>query len=258
MSAPTPGGRRVGAARRSRLDRGAVSLEFLIVLFPILLLFFAVVQLALIGAARLVVAHAASRAARSAAVVIDDSPSRYGGEPRGHLDTAVAPGAEGHGTRGEISTLSQVLDASRTRSRLETIRFAASAPLSAVAPSAEEVTRWFDPVRTPSVGDALGSPSLLRAAFGILLYNDVALAVATSFDDGNDLVRVRVEYLLHCGVPLVDRLMCQAIPAGAASRPDVPNKQLLELLSLTSERFSRLSAEAAWPRQRYHHGGGDV
>lgn len=238
---------------------GAVSLEFLVVLFPILLVFFAVTQLSLLGVARLVVAHAASRAARSAAVVVDDSPSRYRGELRGHLDDTVAPhtarveGAEPSESMG----LGAILGGTGTGSRLETIRFAASVPLSALAPSVEDVISWFGQARSPDVAGALGSTSLLRAAFGIVLYHDVALAVVPSIDEANDVVRVHVDYMFHCAVPVVERLVCRQVPTDPAQLPIVPDRPALQRLAFTSERFVKLSAEAAWPRQRYHDGGGD-
>ena len=74
------------SSRRSlaRDARGVVLLEFVIALLPVLVLFLSALQLALLGAARLVVEHAAIAAARSAAVVLDDDPARYG-EPCGAI-----------------------------------------------------------------------------------------------------------------------------------------------------------------------------
>jgi hypothetical protein len=65
--------------------RGVVLVEFLIALLPVLLLFLSVLQLAVLGAAKLVVQHAAVAGARSACVVLDDDPARYADEPRGAI-----------------------------------------------------------------------------------------------------------------------------------------------------------------------------
>lgn len=243
-------------ARWPQADRGAVSFEFVIVVFPVLLVFLAVTQLSLIGVARLVVMHAASRAARSAAVVVDDAPSRYGGEPIGHLDESPTPRrARLPGELSESSGVGAILGGTGTRSRLETIRLAASMPLSALAPSVADVLGWFGQMRSEDVTRAVGSPSLLRIAFGVALYNDVALVVAPSLDS-DDVVRVHVDYVFHCAVPVVERIVCRPVSADPSHLPNVPDRPALQLLALTSERFVTLSADAAWPRQRYHNGGG--
>lgn len=248
---------RAERARWQQADTGAVSFEFVIVVFPILLVFLAVTQLSLIGVARLVVMHAASRAARSAAVVVDDSPSRYGGEPIGHLDDSAIPhGAHLPGELNESSGVGAILGGTGTRSRLDTIRLAASMPLSTIAPSVADVLGWIGQIRSLDVTRALGSPSLLRIASGVALYSDVALVVVPSLD-ADDVVRVHVDYVFHCAVPVAERIICRHVPTDPSQLPNVPDRLALQRLALTLERFVTLSADAAWPRQRYHDGGGD-
>jgi hypothetical protein len=58
--------------RRQQHRRGAVSVEFLIVIMPFTLLFTGVLQLALISAAKLTVHYAAACAARAAIVVVPE------------------------------------------------------------------------------------------------------------------------------------------------------------------------------------------
>jgi Flp pilus assembly protein TadG len=57
--------------------RGAVYVEFLVAFLPMLTLFLSIVQLADLYAAKLVVRHAAYRAARAGAVVFPDDPANY-------------------------------------------------------------------------------------------------------------------------------------------------------------------------------------
>jgi hypothetical protein len=68
--------------------RGVVLVEFMIAFGPLLLVFLAAVQLALIGVAELVVCHAAVAGVRAAIVVLDDDPRFYAGEPRGSIGPA--------------------------------------------------------------------------------------------------------------------------------------------------------------------------
>lgn len=56
-------------------------IEFLLAFLPTFLLFLGLIQSGLLFTARLFVDHAATNAARAAAVVIGDDPKRYDGEP---------------------------------------------------------------------------------------------------------------------------------------------------------------------------------
>jgi hypothetical protein len=62
--------------------RGATYVEFLVVVVPFVMFVLCVFQAALLEFADLVVGRAASAAARSAVVVLDDDPRQYGGEAR--------------------------------------------------------------------------------------------------------------------------------------------------------------------------------
>ena len=66
-------------------ERGAVYVEFIFAFMPIFLLFLAIAQVAQLASAKLVVAHAAARAVRTAVVVLNDSPRAYDKAPRGDL-----------------------------------------------------------------------------------------------------------------------------------------------------------------------------
>jgi hypothetical protein len=66
---------------------GAVFVEFLIAFLPVFTFFLCLIQLGLLFAVREVTEHAATTAARAAAVVIGDDPKRYGDEAPNQLDT---------------------------------------------------------------------------------------------------------------------------------------------------------------------------
>ena len=66
----------------ARDERGVVYVEFLLAFVPLFTLFLGIAQLVLLWGGRLVVGHAASRAARTASVVLDDDPRYYDHEPR--------------------------------------------------------------------------------------------------------------------------------------------------------------------------------
>src|SRR5690606_33536471 len=71
--------------------RGVVSIEMLLAFFPVLVTFLGVIQLALLFMGKLVVAHAAQRAVRSAVVILDDDPEYYDDSPRGDLESGAIP-----------------------------------------------------------------------------------------------------------------------------------------------------------------------
>ena len=237
-------------------------------ILPVLLVFLGAVQLLLLGATRIVVAHAAVAAARSAAVVLDDDPAAYGGEPRGHLDppresarppTPRAPSP----VADQVAALAML---SGAKTRLDVIRRAANAPLAAFAPSPTEVARWFLAAGEGSVADAFKGSPLVRTLGGISFYDRAALALHVDRPTdaaSSDLVTARVTYLAHCAVPLVSALICgrlsvllEADPAARRALDDVPAPGLTRDLGLTGERFVVLSAAASFPRQRASYLGG--
>ena len=80
-------------APRARLrddTRGAVYVEFLIAFMPVFVFFLCLLQLALLFSAKLVVDHAATTGARSAAVVFGDEPRPYN-EPKPQTNMMSKP-----------------------------------------------------------------------------------------------------------------------------------------------------------------------
>lgn len=200
-------------------NRGAAYVEFLLAFIPLFVMFLGMVQMALMYAGDLVVQHAATRAARAAAVVLDDDPAQYEGASRMSVATFGVTSTEsvlGDIVRlfgGELSVTGVGFPPGGPR--LAAIRTAASVPLVAISPSLDQL------IRTDSVRTAIGSPEA-RGATGLFLYNNAAMAVTfptapnatsyrTSWDEGDD-VTARVTYLFHCGVPLVNRMMCETYP----------------------------------------------
>jgi hypothetical protein len=96
QSADAPDGPEPSGLRRDR--RGAVYVEFLIAFLPVYTFFLCVIQLGLLFTVRLVTEHAATNAARAAAVVIGDEPKNYDSDvnvltPDGKRDKAVRAAA---------------------------------------------------------------------------------------------------------------------------------------------------------------------
>ncbi len=202
--------------------RGAAYVEFLLAFIPLFIMFLGMVQMALMYAGDLVVQHSATTAARAAAVVIDDDPRYYGGAER---MTVSSPGVTS--TEDALGALLSIfggggggggsgIGVSPGGPRMDAIRRAASIPLMAISPSMDQL------IDSDSVKTAIGSPEG-RAATGLAIYNDSAMAVTfperpgatdyrTDFGAGDQLV-TRVTYLFHCGVPVVNRMMCESYPS---------------------------------------------
>lgn len=199
-------------------ERGAAYVEFLIAFLPLFTLFLGMVQWALMGAADLVVQHAASRAVRAAVVVLDDDPDRYDGASRREIDH------DGDSSGG--SSMANIiglecgggvgLPGRSGGPRIAAIRQAAGWPLLAIAPSYDQV------IETDSILTAIDDPAC-RASNGAGMYNAMAMAVnfpqapgsssfRTNFGHGQRIT-ARVTYAYHCGVPLINRLMCESYPA---------------------------------------------
>lgn len=217
ISTPRAGELRALLAARA----GAVYVEFLLAFFPVLVTFLGLIQLSSILCARLVVQHAASRAARAAVVVLDDDPERYGGAARGSLAydaaTEAAPVADGGALARllEVAPAPNVASASgRGSARLSAIRWAAYMPLAVLAPSTSLLARHFG-LASNELGNGL------RFVLGLLLYNRAAAIitlrdapssrrVATSVPSNGD-VTVHVTYLYYCTLPFADRLLCDSL-----------------------------------------------
>jgi hypothetical protein len=227
----------------ARDEHGAAYVEFLLVFPPIFMMFLGMIQAAMMYAANLVVTHAATTASRAAVVVLDDNESAYGDEARNDLtgggegespldkvdgflewaglgSAAAAPAAEAGSTSG---------------ARRSAIRSAASIPLLSVSPSMSQL------VGSESVYEAIGGDPAERGLTGAAVYNRTAVAVTfpteragTSYKaqfDGNEDVTVRVTYLFHCAVPLVNRIMCDDI---VSLKTGVPLEAVRELATRTA------------------------
>ena len=233
--------------------RGAVYVEFLLVFLPVFLLFLCILELGFLYTGRLVAQHAATRAARAAVVILDDDPAFYGGEARNRVDP--------NGTTTNPSAVEAFLDGSgygsgasapRGAARFRDIRSAASIPFLAVAPSAAQLND------DDSVRNAIGlGPD--RAMSGAQRYNEAALAVTfptapgansfrTTFTE-DEVITVRVTYLMHCSVPLVPVLMCDE-PSGLDLQAEESSQMDLGYLaSIANPRFQVVRAETTLRNQ---------
>lgn len=138
---------------------------------------------------------------------------------------------------GEFSTEAARMPSSGSL-RLKAIRRAAYLPLATISPEWDMVAGWFPmaglfgdgvPSRYSVRRTGLGNEPMWRLVTGFLAYNLIASAVnfpdapnsdeilnlAEDFDGTLDFnprenVTVRVTYLMYCGVPLVNILMCDS------------------------------------------------
>lgn len=242
----------------ARDERAVVTIEALLCLLPVLLAFLGAIQLAFLGAARLVVTHGAIAAARSAAVVLDDDPSFYGGEPRGHVGEPARSGGPGGTLLASVTNADPLglLRASASGGgRLDVIRRAAAAPIAVLTPEPSEVLGWAG-AEPPSVRRVLGTEGLRRIAFGLGAYERAALVVAVEPSATEDLVTVRVAYLFHCGVAVAARFSCSRLDALLSRTDDAARALAASFAALRpaivarSERFRLIESRASYPRQR--------
>ena len=196
--------------KRSLADTSAAAyVEFLLAFVPLFVLFMGIVQLALLFGARLLVEHAAFRATRAAAVVLDDDPRYYDGEPR--LDVE-GRGARASDIRHRLSRMGVGLSTGEigpdepldgTLSRRATVELAAALVLLPLSQKAGL-----------SVDSALGSEGLDEATRDTLRRLDVRfLATPDGSDEapryGHDAhVTVEVIYRYRCSVPVARQLVC--------------------------------------------------
>lgn len=212
--------------------RGVVYLEFLLCFLPVFLIFLGCVQLAFIHVAKLTVKFAASRGARSAAVVLADDPYFYEGEAVGLLvaeDNQSGGGDSGDSAKsGIVETLGlgdalALWDSEEGSARMADIRAAVHMPLTALSPNAETVGALVSGEDgAERLDQAIGSEHLSRLATGLLFYNDAVTAIrfpktphGDDFHEGKvspdgDTLTVRVTHLFHCQVPLVSALICRS------------------------------------------------
>jgi hypothetical protein len=220
--------------RPSRLPRhrragagGVVFVEVLIAIIPVMVFFFGLLQLAMLYTARLVVTHAATRAARSAVVVLEDNPTRFDCTARGEVTYHDPSGSGASGTETFLQDLADVLEvelpladvrgmlSSAAGPRLAAIQRAAYMPLATLAPPPETLLASLG-LRDNPLG---GTGNLTRFLVGLLLYNQAGTMVTLRKSDGaivnfvapTDQVIVRVTYLYMCTMPLVSSFMCDSL-----------------------------------------------
>jgi len=247
-------------------DGGAAYVEFLMAFIPLFIMFLGMVQMCLMYAGDLVVQHAASRASRAAAVVLDDDPEYYDGARRRQIDTS------GSSSESPLGALIRLFSGGSGGSgppaaggaRLAAIRTAASMPLAAISPSLNQIFRTDQ----ESIRQAIDSPET-RAATGVFLYNEAAMAVTfpqgpgstsyrTSWDHG-DQVTTRVTYLFHCGIPLVNRMMCRSYGALGAGGESAAMGEIATagtsgaLAGSLGSFFKVMRGEATMPLQSAHY-----
>jgi len=218
---------------QKRRTRGAIYVEVLVAIIPVLVFFFGLLQLAMLYSAKLIVRHAAWRAARSAVVILDDDPKRFNDVERGVITYRETAGSDqaGGGVEQLLEGIADVLDihlpmtqlrgmaSSQAGPRLSAIKQAASMPLAVLAPTPGALMRTFG-----LSGDEFGSTSnSTRFLIGMFLYNRAAVMVTVRDSEGvvlggednrvpsTDNITVRVTYLYYCGMPIVNYFMCDSL-----------------------------------------------
>jgi len=225
----------------ARCRLGAAYVEFVIVVMPFLVLFLGLTQLALIFGAKLMVEHAAAKAARAAVVVLPDDHQEadYAGDPVNRI------GSSGDGMAAYA--------AAPSGGRLDAITTAARYTLAPISPSLESMG-------SDSVADAIGGSVGASVVAGLLGWT--RWAVAVTFPDGEggyrasfgprEPVTARVTFLFRCSVPLAGRLMCSSfggLPKERADELAINGGLLGSASTLFGWRVIALQAERTLPNQ---------
>ena len=186
-----------------RANAGAVYVEFLIVIIPLLILMFSLVQMSLFLSAGILTRLSALKAARSAMVILGDNHEK--------ANYAEDLNQVGDGSGG-IAAYCGVEDGEK-KTRYQTIRKAARAPLLPVSPS-------ITSLGASSAEDALLITGPLGIAAALMDKDWTNFAVGLGFVNGKDEyvssmspgdgVRVRVVYLYPCFVPIGKAFACHA------------------------------------------------
>lgn len=269
----------------ARDPRGVVYVEFLLAFTPLFVFFLGLVQVSLLAVGALVVRHAAARAARSAIVILEDDPARYGGAARRDLlaigDTDVAWEERLADVLGSGSVpAAESAAGSRIGyggARMAAIARAAHAPLAAITPEPGRILEWLG-LEDPSVARAFGSSPLRRLIHGLRHHLPLTTAVTLPIAPGAAAlhesvvpvgapVTVRVTHLFDCAVPIGAALLCDPIEwraglerlgwAGGDSTDDAAFDELRRapgardhaLLAKADARFAVLRSEATLPAQ---------
>lgn len=261
--------------------QGAVYVEFLLVIWPLLTLMLGLTQIGLMYGAHLLVCQAAAKAARAAIVIFpDENVDDYAGVEPNHIGQAE-DGESSAETSGEAS--SGGLDAYKNApdgGRLDQIRMAARIILAPVAPSIQSYIGT-------SLAEGIGAYPVTSSLAGAMLWN--AYGVAVTFpdrsngakaaeeeaenDDSNEgeteeenlptyktefasqeTITARVTFLYKCPVPLARSIMCKSysdLPEQAKAELDTVNASTIGnvVTDFLGWRYLAIAAERTLPNQ---------
>ncbi len=166
--------------------KGVVYVEFLIVFWPMMLLWLGLAHIGLMYGAHIMVNHAAARAARAAIVILPDESEDWPDEPL---------------TIGDDSNSLNAYENAPPAGRLHAIRRAARMTLAPISPG------------LTSSGNPVGAIADLLVGY---LWTDHAVAVTFPNGDGDyrttfdatGPVTAQVTYLYRCPIPVVDKIIC--------------------------------------------------
>ncbi len=215
-------------------ERGAVYVEFLFAFPPLFLLFLGICQLCLVSTAKLVVQHAANRAARSAIVVLEEAPELHNDAPRGSLSereaasgTAMedllsrlgvasmsAPSGRpgGFGFLKPLDSVTEGVLKTQGGARMRPIRNAAYQPLLTLAPRLDGGGQSLAQGLPGGFAERLGSAlAYTRAAAVVTVQAAPGSAELADHVEPSATVTVRVTYFYQCSVPVVRALVCRSL-----------------------------------------------
>lgn len=214
---------------QKRRTRGAIYVEVLVAIIPVLIFFFGLLQLAMLYSAKLIVRHAAWRAVRSAVVILEDDPERFNRVERGLVSYHESSGSDqsSGGTGAFLQSVADLLGVRLPLAELRGMMSSESGPrLTAIQQGAFMALAVLAPMPGPLLqtfgmsGGELGETSnSTRFLAGMFLYNRAAAMVTLRDSSGavtakipaTGNVTVRVTYLYFCGLPIVNYFMCDSL-----------------------------------------------
>jgi hypothetical protein len=171
--------------------KGVVYVEFLIVFWPMMLLWLGLAHMGLLYSAHLMVHHGAARAARAAVVILPDEEGEYDDDPPFSI---VSEDSDTEGL--------EAYEDAKKGGRLHTIRNAPRITLAAVSPGLPKT------IGLGAIGDVLAGYAWTKYGVAVT-FPDGSGGYLTRFDKTGSLV-TRVTYLYRCPVPVFDRLVCHS------------------------------------------------
>ena len=248
-----------GRSSLLRDDRGVVYVEFLLAFPPLFLLFMAICQLSLAATAKLVVQHAATRAARSAIVVLEEDPERFGGTLRGQLSQGGEQPKQGFsdllaglGLADALplesrNFIERAVDAvgnavvPQQGARMRPIRNAAYLPLISLAPRSFDATddrSLASGLRSDFASQLIDSLLYTRAASVVTINQGPGSAALVAEPVGRDApVTVRVTYFYRCSVPIVRSLVCRSLSRLLEGDAELSSERAAEKWESLEQRF---------------------